>query len=157
MRKSILTPAPQEGQPPQSRWIDVENLAQVELSSEDAAHPIESALRIGPGPGWLAAEPGPQIIRLIFDNPVRLRQVYLEFLENDVARTQEFVLRWSPDRGRNYQDIVRQQYNFNPPGTTKEREEYQVDLSGVTVIELNLTPAMGQSGVRASLARLLLA
>ena len=157
MRKEIIAPASPEGKPSQSRWIDLESLARVQLSSEDAAHPIESALRAGAGPGWLAAQPGPQSIRLIFDQPVQLRQVYLEFIEKEVARTQEFVLRWSPDQGQSYREIVRQQYNFNPPDTTIEKEEYQVDLSGVTALELNLIPALGRSDVRASLARLLLA
>ena len=157
MRKDIITSASQEGKRPQSRWIDVENLARVELSSEDAAHPIESALRAGAGPGWRAEQPGTQTIRLIFDTPVQLRQVYLEFTENEVPRTQEFLLRWSSDQGQTYREIVRQQFNFNPPGTTSEREEYQVNISGVTTLELNLIPAIGRSDVRASLAQLLLA
>ena len=156
MRKEIINAA-QEGKKPESRWIDLENLAKVELSSEDAAHPIESALSSEAGPGWLAERPGPQTIRFRFDAPVRLRQIYLEFIEKEVSRTQEFVLRWSPDQGQTYREIVRQQFNFNPPGTNSEREEYQVDLSGVTAIELNINPAVGRTDVRASLARLLLA
>jgi hypothetical protein len=157
MRKSIINSASQEVKPPQSRWIDVENLARVQLSSEDPAHPIESALSPGAGPGWLAAQPGPQTIRFIFDTPVQLRQINLEFIEKGVSRTQEFVLRWSPDQGQTFREIVRQQYNFNPSETFSEKEEYRVDLSGVTVLELNLDPAQGRSDVRASLARLLLA
>jgi hypothetical protein len=157
MRKDIITPAGQEGKLPQSRWIDVENLARVEFTSEDAAHPIESALRAGAGPGWLATQPGPQTIRLFFDTPVRLRQIYLEFLEKETSRTQEFVLRWSPDQGRTYSEIVRQQFNFNPPGTVSEREEYQVELASVTALELVITPDIGGSDIRASLARMLLA
>jgi hypothetical protein len=157
MRKEIITPASPEGKPSQSRWIDLENLARVQVSSEDAAHPIESALRLGAGPGWLAAQPGAQTIRILFDQPVQLRQVYLEFTEKEVARTQEFVLRWSPDQGQSYREIVRQQFNFNPPDTTSEKEEYQVNLSGVTALELNLIPDQGRAEVRASLARMLIA
>jgi hypothetical protein len=157
MRKSLINPASQEVKPSQSHWIDVENLARVELSSEDPAHPIESALSTSAGPGWLAAQPGAQTIRISFDTPVQLRQIYLEFIEKGVSRTQEFVLRWSPDQGQTFREIVRQQYNFNPPETSNEKEEYRVDLSGVTVLELNIDPAQGRSDVRASLARLLLA
>jgi len=157
MRKEIITPASPEGKPSPSRWIDLENLARVELSSEEASHPIESALRLDGAPGWRASQPGPQTIRFNFDNPVQLRQVYLEFSEKDVARTQEFVLRWSADQGATFREIVRQQYNFNPPGTTSEKEEYRVELSGVTTLELNIIPAVGRSDVRANLARLLLA
>jgi hypothetical protein len=157
MRKEIINPASQEGKPKLSHWIDVEHLARVELSSEDAGYPIDTALHAGTGPGWVAAQPGPQTIRLIFDSPLLLRQVYLEFHEKTTARTQEFTLRWSPDQGRSYREIVRQQFNFNPPGTTSEREEYQVDLPEVTILELNLTPDISGSDARASLARLLLA
>lgn len=157
MRKDIITPESQGGKSSGLQWIDVENLARTEISSEDAAHPIESALRSGAGPGWRAAQPGPQTIRLIFDAPIKLRMVRVEFHEPAVARTQEFVLRWSADQGRTYREIVRQQYNFNPPGTTSEQEDYEVDLAGVTALELCITPAMGRSDVRASLAQLLLA
>ena len=157
MRKEIITPAAPEGKPSQSRWIDVENLARVELSSEEASHPFESTLHLDGAPGWRASQPGPQTIRLNFDTPLQLRQVYLEFSEKEVARTQEFVLRWSADLGATYREIVRQQYNFNPPGTTSEKEEYRVELSGVTTLELNIVPAIGRSDVRANLARLLLA
>lgn len=159
MRKEIISPAGPEEQPLQSRWLDVEHLARVEISSEDPHHPIESALRAGAGAGsgWLASQTGPQPHRLIFDEPVRLRQVYLEFIEEHAPRTQEFVLRWSPDQGHSFREIVRQQFNFTPPGTTTEREEYQVNLSGVTTLELHLIPDLGGSQVWASLARLLLA
>jgi len=157
MRKEIINQSSPETKPSQSRWIDVENLARVEISSEDAAYPIESALRMATGAGWRAEKPGSQTIRLIFDTPIQLRQVYLEFNESQVARTQEFVLRWSADQGQNFREIVRQQYNFNPPGTTSEQEEYQVDLSGVTTLELNIIPAQGRQDVKASLTRFLLA
>jgi len=157
MRKTIIPDPSHEDKTLQSRWLDLEHLARVELSSEDPEFPIESALRSGTGPGWLAAQPGPQMIRVIFDEPIRLRQIYLEFLEQQVPRTQEFVLRWSPDQGRSYREIVRQQYNFTPPGTTNEREEYQLNLAGVTVLELHLIPDLGGSQARASLSRLLLA
>jgi hypothetical protein len=56
------------------------------------------------------------------------------------GRTQEFVLRWSPDGGRTYRKIVHQQYTFSPPGTTREIEEYAADLDGVTVHELRIVP-----------------
>jgi hypothetical protein len=42
-------------------WIDLEPLAQVEVTSEDAGYPIESALIPGMGSGWRAAQSGEQI------------------------------------------------------------------------------------------------
>jgi hypothetical protein len=62
------------------------------------------------------------------------------FLEDQQARTQEFVLRWSPNGCQSYREIVRQQYNFSPPGMTREFEDYAVDLTGVTALELKIVP-----------------
>jgi hypothetical protein len=46
---------------------------------------------------------------------------------------------------------VRQQWNFSPPNTTIEIEEYRVELSDVTVLELAITPDIGGGSARASL------
>src|SRR5438309_1916669 len=106
------------------QWLNVEHLAQVEVSSEDAAHPIESALIPSTGPGWRAGQPGQQTVRLLFDAPQMVRHIRLLFKEDGQERTQEFVLRWSSDGGQSYREIVRQQYNFSPPGSTSECEDY---------------------------------
>lgn len=79
------------------------------------------------------------------------------FHEEERQRNQEFVLRWSPDKGRSYREIVRQQYNFSPPDTTQEVEDYATDLAGVTVLELIIVPDIGGAIVHASLARLRIA
>jgi hypothetical protein len=73
------------------------------------------------------------------------------------ASTQEFVLRWSPDGGRSYRDIVRQQFTFSPPGTTSETERYTVNLTGVTAIELTIVPDVSHRPVHASMRRLRMA
>jgi len=52
---------------------------------------------------------------------------------------------------------VRQQYNFSPPATTSECEDYPVDLDGVTTIELSIVPDISGGPARASLAQLRLA
>ena len=138
-------------------WLDLEALAQVEITSEDAAHPIESALRVPSASGWQAAAAGEQTIRLLFDHPVKLRRIRLLFSEERKERTQQFVMRWSPDGGRSYQEIVRQQYHFSPPGTTRELEDYSVALDGVTALELNIIPDMSGGDARATITRLQLA
>jgi hypothetical protein len=46
---------------------------------------------------------------------------------------------------------VRQQCNFSPPDSVRELEEYQVQLSGVTVLELIISPNVGGGAARASL------
>lgn len=55
MRKRIMTPGPRGPAAGDQDWLNVEALAEVEISSEDAAHPIESALLPGGGSGWRAA------------------------------------------------------------------------------------------------------
>ena len=111
-------------------WLDLDDAAVVEVTSEEKEYPVESALVSGEMRGWRAADSGTQTIRLIFDEPQRLTRISLVFEETETERTQEFVLRWSPDGGRSFREIVRQQWNFSPPKTTREVEEYQVELSG---------------------------
>ena len=154
MRKKIINPQTRQDLDREHDWLDLGPLAQVEFSSEDPAHPIESALQPGEGGGWRAAEPGGQTLRLSFDRPQQIRLIRLLFEEGERPRTQEFVLRWSQDAGKSFRDIVRQQFNFNPPGTTSEKEDYTVELSGVTTLELQITPDISGPGARASLSRL---
>jgi hypothetical protein len=63
----------------------------------------------------------------------------------------------SPDHGRSFQEIVRQQWNFSPPETARETEDYAVELSEVTVLELRIVPDQSGGTARASLASLRLA
>lgn len=154
MRKSVIGHGPGEVSAPEPAWLDLERLAQVEITSEDADYPIESALIPGAGPGWRAAQPGEQTIRLLFDEPLRLQRVRLRFREGERERTQEFVLRWSADGGQSYREIVRQQYNFSPPEAVREAEDYDVDLDGVTALELRIVPNIGGGSTRASLTEL---
>jgi hypothetical protein len=112
MRKSLITPIPQSIRPHDEGWLDLDHAASVEVTSEEKDYGIESALVSGETRGWRAASPGTQTIRLIFDQPQRLRRISLVIEENEIKRTQEFVLRWSPDGGRSFREIVRQQWNF---------------------------------------------
>src|SRR6266849_2937556 len=154
MRKRVITPIPQSIQPHDEGWLDLDRAASVEVTSEEKDYGIESALVSGETRGWRAASPGTQMIRLIFDQAQRLRHVSLVFEENEIKRTQEFVLRWSPDGGRSFREIVRQQWNFSPPDTVREVEEYQVELSDVTVLELIIVPNNSGGAARASLKSL---
>ena len=138
-------------------WLNVDALAQVEVTSEDPAHPIESGLLPGAESGWRAGQPGPQTVRLAFDQPQSIKRVHLEFHEDELERTQQFMLRWSSNGGQSYREIVRQQYNFSPPATTSECEDYSVDLDGVTALELNIVPDISGGPARASLRQLRLA
>ncbi|PYK23408.1 MAG: hypothetical protein DME59_16950 [Verrucomicrobia bacterium] len=156
MRKRIGFQQQRESPPANTGWLDLEAVARVEVTSEDAAHPIESALLTIGATGWRAESPGEQTIRLLFEAPQRLRRIRLLFREENEARTQEFVLRWSPTAESSWRDVVRQQYHFNPSGATEEFEEYQVELEGVAALELTIIPNLS-GGSYASLAQLRLA
>ena len=152
MRKRLVTPTVElrgRGQ----GGLDLEHAAVVEVTSEDKDFPVESAFVSGDARGWRAAAPGSQTIRLIFDHPQRLRCISLIFEEGETRRTQEFVLRWSSDGG-SFKEIVRQQWNFSPPESIREVEEYQLELSNVSVLELVIKPDIGGGVARASLKNL---
>ncbi len=151
MRKRIIGRGPRDISAAEHVWIDIERLAQVEITSEDTDYPIEAALIPGTGPGWRAAQPGEQTIRLMFDEPLRLKRIQLVFHEDEQERTQEFVIRWSPEGGQSYREIMRQQYNFSPPETIREVEDYTIDLHGVTALELQIVPDISDGSARASL------
>ena len=154
MRKRLIDSTPASIRARGEGWLDIESAAVVEVTSEDPNYPVESAFVSGDARGWRAAAPGSQTIRLVFDQPQRLRCISLVFEENETARTQEFILRWSPDGGSSVKEIVRQQWNFSPPDSIREVEEYQVELSSVTVLELVINPSIGGGVARASVKNL---
>jgi hypothetical protein len=154
MRKRLITTASQDAPHLDEGWLDLDSAATVEVTSEAMEYPVESAMVSGEMLGWRAADSGTQTIRLIFDEPQKLTRISLVFEESETERTQEFVLRWSPDGGRTFREIVRQQWNFSPPNTAREVEEYDVQLSDVTVLELVIVPDISRGTARASLRSL---
>jgi hypothetical protein len=151
MRKRVTGRTPQTTPPGDQGWLNLEEVAEVEVTSEEPEHPVEAALIPGTESGWRAALSGEQVIRLIFDKPQKIERIWLRFVESEVERTQEFVLRWSSD-GRCFQEIVRQQWNFNPNSSAQEIEDYNVSLSGVALLELSIVPDKSRGDARASLA-----
>ena len=153
MRKRIVTPSRATVQTRSEGWLDLEHAATVEVTSEDKDFPIETSLSIQPSQGWRAAEPGAQEIRLVFDQPQQLKHIALVFEENEMTRTQEFALRASLSPGGSIREIVRQQWNFSP-SSTREIEEYCVELSDVAVLELRIVPDITGGTACASLKSL---
>jgi hypothetical protein len=156
MRKRISSQPHRDSPPGNTSWLDLEAVARVEVTSDDAAHPIESALLPVGATGWRAESPGEQTVRILFEALQRLRRIRLLFREEKEARTQEFVLRWSPTVDSSSRDIVRQQYHFSPSAATEEFEDYQVELEDVAALELTIIPNLS-GGSYASLAQLRLA
>jgi hypothetical protein len=151
MRKRLITPTSESIRTRSDDWLDLERSSVVEVTSEDKDFPVESAFGSGNAPGWRAGAPGSQTIRLVFDQPQTLKCISLVFEESETVRTQEFVLRWSSDGGSTFREILRQQWNFSPPGSVREEEEYQVHLLGVTVLELTIDPNISGGDAHASL------
>jgi hypothetical protein len=140
MRKRQISPTTPSATPSGQAWLDVDRTALVEVTSEEEGYPIESAL-VGDGKrGWRAASKGSQTIRLIFDQPQRLKRIWFVFEESENRRTQEFVLRSSHDQGNSFREIIRQQWNFSPPDSIREIEDYALDLYEVTQLELIIVP-----------------
>src|SRR3984957_11419347 len=135
MRKRLTTPSsiPQDAPPLDEGWLELDKVAVVEVTSEEKEYPVESALVLGEVRGWRASASGTQIIRLFFDKPQLLSRISLVFEEPERQRTQEFVLRWSPDDGRSFREIVRQQWNFSPPDERREIEGNHVKSWSATV------------------------
>ena len=74
-----------------------------------------------------------------------------------VSRTQELSVSVSSDGGRIYRELVRQEFNFSPPGTTFERELWSTPAGAVTHLRLANRPDKGGRVGRASLTALTLA
>jgi hypothetical protein len=81
----------------------------------------------------------------------------VSFTEVTVPRTQEFVLRWSSGTESVFREVVRQRWNFSPPQTTREVENYAVDLADVKVLELGIVPDISGGNKYASLETMRLA
>ena len=157
MRKQTINSGSEGVSPSAEVWLDIEHLVKVDITSESAEHPIESALIPDHGPGWRAAQPGKQKIRLIFDQPASIVRILLRFEEKEQGRTQEFGLFWLSEGLQSRREIVRQQYTFSPPATNQEIEDYSVKLNGVVALELEIVPDISGGGAYASLAQMRIA
>ena len=158
LRKQILTPrllTPDR----RAAEIDIASIATVLVTSEDPRHPIEYAFDDQRGRGgsrWIAEQSGEQTVILAFDSPQTIRRVLVEIEEPETSRTQELDLSVSDDGGRTYRELVRQEYNFSPPGTTLEHEEWPVSADGVSHMRLRIKPDKGNRPCRATLTTLAL-
>jgi hypothetical protein len=153
MRKRIIgtQTAPETGRA--EAWLDLDAIAEVEVTSESPEHPIEAAFSTGNRTGWRAAETGAQTIRLIFKQVQSIRRIRLEFIEREVERSQEFVLHYSEGNGSTLREILRQQWTFSPQGSNIEIEDYSVDLARVHMLQLTIDPDRGKGRSVATLNR----
>lgn len=152
LRKHILTNAPASAPTPDGR--DIPSLAVALVTSEAPDHPVDNLFDSSRGPGgtrWTAADQGEQTLILVFDAPQAIREIGIEAEERDRSRTQVLVISLSDDGGRSYRERIRQEFNFSPPGTTFQREQWVVPTDGITHLRLTIRPDKGDAPGRASL------
>ena len=142
MRKTLIdgdplldskAPATEDG------WLDLEQIATVEITSEDPLFPIEHALRGTETTGWRASCKGPQFIRLNFDRPASIRRIQIHFIEPSAERSQELSVHARSANGETH-EVVRQQFTFSPRGATEEVEDFSVSLNDVVSLEFRIDP-----------------
>ena len=158
LRKQIIKSSPTHPIPMPGE-IDIAAVATVLATSEDLGHPVDHAFdnqRGHRGTRWVAGEIGEQTLILAFDAPQTIRRILLEVEEPEVARTQELQLAVSCDGGQTYRELVRQEFNFSPPGTPFEREDWAVTAERVTHLRLLIKPDKGGKPCRATLTSLVL-
>ena len=140
MRKTLIDQKmPNDPSAPQDTWLDIDSLATVQITSEDPQFPIDNALKTDATTGWRASTKGPQFIRLNFDSPTAIRRIHLHFVEREAERSQEIAI-YTASSGGDLRETVRQQFTFSPGGSTEEVEDYTVNLSAITTLELRIDP-----------------
>ena len=158
LRKQILGKQPSApGRRPAEK--DLAAIATVFVTSEDPDHPIDNAFDDKRGPGgtrWIAEHAGEQTVVVAFDTPQTLRRLFLEVEELEVSRTQDLAVSVSNDGGQTYRELVRQEYNFSPPGTTRELEEWAIPADRISHLRLVIKPDKGGRPSRATLTALAL-
>ena len=101
MRKRIIQQIqPDVSLPGEGDWLKVEDLAEVEVTSEDTAHPIECALLPNHETGGVPQNRKSRPSALSSSVHNRCGRIHLNFLVSAAERTQEYVLRCSPNGGR---------------------------------------------------------
>ena len=159
LRKRVI-PKPSQGPLPLEGEISIADVATVQVTSEQTDHPIDHAFDLSRGPGgsrWIAGGPGEQSVTLVFDRPQTIRRIGIEVEELAVSRTQELSVSVSSDGGRTYRELIRQEFNFSPPGTSFERELWSVSAGAVTHLRLEIKPVKGGLVGRATLTSLTVA
>jgi len=114
-----------------SASLNLANVAMIEYSSEDAAHPVEHPIDEPTGPGgscWAAAQADTtEQLVLEFDRPESIGRLVCEVQEVERERMQEVHVEASTDAGRSYHRVVVQEYTFSPGGATLEHEDLRLD------------------------------
>jgi hypothetical protein len=156
LRKQLLQPAESRRS---GGEISIADTATVLVTSELPDHPIDHMCDGQRGPGstrWIAEKSGDQTVVLAFDTARNIDTVSLEIEEREVSRTQELTLATSRDGGQTYREVLRQEFNFSPSGTTFEHEEWRLAAEGITNLRIWIRPDKGGKPCHASMTSLVL-
>ena len=140
MRKTVVGAVAPAKASIDGTWLKIEDMAAVEVTSEENTFPIEHALGAEATTGWRASATGPQVVRLRFDTPQAIRRIHVHFVERAGERSQEFAIYADTGTDGSLREVVRQQWSFSPGGATEEIEDYRVDLHNVSTLELRIDP-----------------
>ena len=149
MRKHVVSDKDLRKTPP-GGWLDLDALAEVEVSSEAERHPIEGALLPTGTATWKASVPGKATITLRFDTPQSITRVLLHFTEAKHERSQEWAL-FASFVDHTERELLRQGWNFSPGGSQEQHEEYQFALDQVAALTLTIDPDLGKDRYPATL------
>lgn len=122
------------------RWRDLTAEARVTASSEDVKFPIGLAVASPPAGEWRAAAAGEQSILVAFTEPSPVNRVRVVIRDGEHARTQELTVGWCAPGDDDFVIAVRQQFNFDPRGANVEVEEYALNLTHVSALEVRIVP-----------------
>ena len=139
--------------------ISIPDTATVHVTSERSDHPIDYICDGQYGPGstrWIAEQPGDQTVVLAFDTAQDIQALTLEIEEKEMSRTQELTLSTSRDGGQTYREVLRQEFNFSPSGSTFEHEEWRLAAEGITNVRVWIRPDKGGKPCCASMTSLAL-
>lgn len=140
--------------PDPANTIDIIRNAEVIATSESESCPLDNIVDGSTGPGssqWEAGSTGAQTLIFKFDVPQNITGIDYEIEEREVARTQEVCFDVSIDSGAHFREILRQEYNFSPNGSTYQREELKLDIPQVTELKMTIKPDKGNHECRAKL------
>ncbi len=134
-----------------SQWLNLEEIAEVEVSSEAPGFSVENVFAQGSGGGWQAQTTGAARITLHFDKPQAITRTLLHFVEDEHERSQEWALSAVLADGGE-RELLRQGWNFSPGGSREQRESYALHTPPVRSLTLWLDPDRGQNRYPATLA-----
>jgi hypothetical protein len=153
MRKKLVSAIRNTDAASRHEWLELEQVACVEVSSEAEGYPVEGALLDVGQRGWRASEPGMQTIRLLFDHPQTIRAVRAVFKEEESAHPGVRAA-MAAGRNRRLEGCRPAAVEFQSAANSDRMRKYKVDLPSAGGLEISICPNISGGNTRASLESL---